>query len=142
MCASAEDPAKTAIELKRMKLTSFPLELLHKTLAANSNLHTIRCDINDIMLLPAIGDGFGQLRVLQLNVNRLTAFPDISQMRALKTLSLSSNSMTELPASFARVCPASLEEIFVNRNKVTSLCVGAFAPITAVAVQGGLENKG
>jgi Leucine-rich repeat (LRR) protein len=142
MCEKAEEPSKTIVELKRMKMTGFPADLLRKTMMANANLNTIRCDINDIVALPASSSGFENLRALQLNINRLTAFPDVSQMPALKILSLSSNSMTELPESLARVCPVGLEELFINRNKITSLEAVIFAPITAVAPQGGLENKG
>jgi len=142
VCEKAEDPSKTFVELKRLKMTDFPVELLRKTMAANANINTIRCDINDIVALPVTSGGFENLCVLQLNINRLTKFPDVSLMQGLKTLSLSSNSMTELPESLARRCPVGLEELFINRNKITSLNAAVFAPITAVASQGGLENKG
>jgi len=142
LCKSAEDPSKTIIELKRLKMTGFPVELLSKTIAANSNLNTIRCDINDITALPEVGNRLVNVRVLQLNINRLHTFPDVSSMIALKTLSLSSNSMTHLPESLARSCPTGLEELFINRNKINTLAADVFSPVTAVAEEGGLENKG
>lgn len=118
------------VDLSKKQLNEIPNEQLI------SSTRTLLLHENLLTSLPAqFAVRQNQLRVLYLNENRLSTWPEaLSELKFLEKLHLESNQLTSVPSSVGRL--SSLRKLYLHNNRIASLPseLGALRQLTHLSL--------